>query len=160
MTTKPRAYQQPHASITLREGLREYAESFPELIDPDDAAQAGTPAAAELFRCHDVVHVVFGTDTSFRQEVMTDTWTFFGTDVRLRTVVGYMREPAMKELLRELGWRRLIDESLRAIPAMLEVRRRSRRMTKKWPWHDHEPWLDVPLATIRREFGIEIVAEA
>ena len=33
---------------------------------------------------------------------------------------------------------------------------RSWRMSKQWPWKAWEPYLNVPLAEIRREFGIRI----
>ncbi|MBC8342226.1 MAG: hypothetical protein H8E63_11275, partial [Proteobacteria bacterium] len=34
---------------------------------------------------------------------------------------------------------------------------RSRKMSKKWPWKKWRPYLDVPLAEIRREFGIKVI---
>ncbi|NVB40132.1 hypothetical protein G6O69_19960 [Pseudenhygromyxa sp. WMMC2535] len=149
------AYQHQDATISLRDGLREYFRSDPKLIDPDALEQQGSKAA-DLFRNHDVVHVVFGTDTSVRQEAMTDTWSMTGTDVGVGAYLSYLNEPLAIDIVREVGWIKVLGESLRALPDMLEIWLRSRRMTKKWPWKDHDAWLDVPLAEIRQEFGIEV----
>jgi len=163
-TARRHAYQHPHSTLTLREGLREYFESNPGLLDPDDPEQAQSAHAAELFHGHDTVHVVFGTNTDIRQEAMTDIWAMVGTDVGAWTYMGYLSTPEAVQILRDIGqgtaertgWWALVRESVKAIPAMLSVWRRSRRMHRKWPWKDHERYLDVPLVDIRAEFGIEV----
>lgn len=149
------AYQHQDATLSLREGLRDYFRSNPELLDPDELERQGSKSA-DLFRNHDVVHVVFGTDTSVAQEAMTDTWSMLATDVGVLRYLSYLNEPEAMDIVREIGWGKALGESVKAVPAMVEVWRRSRRMTKKWPWTGHEAWLDTPLAEIREEFGIEV----
>ena len=62
-------YQQQNSSQTLQEALDEYYSSFQELITEKNA----DPRVAELFQIHDVTHVVFGCDTSIKEETLTDT---------------------------------------------------------------------------------------
>ncbi len=150
------AYQQPDSTLTLREGLREYFDSNPNLLDPDEPEQAGSPEAAELFKHHDVVHIVFGTNTDVGQEAMTDTWAMAATDVGWRTYMGYLRQPEAMAIFNSIGWARAMWESFKAIPAVLGVLRRARRMSKRWPWKHHDQYLDVPLRDIRQEFNIDV----
>lgn len=145
-------YQRQDSTLTLREGLEAYFAENPQLLDPDTIEGK----AAELFRCHDAVHVVFGTNTEIRQEAMTDTWSMFGTDIPWREFIAYLNEPAAIGVVNDIGWGTALWESVKAVPAVIEVVRRGRRMTKKWPWYGHEAYLDVPLASIREEFGIEV----
>lgn len=77
-------YASQASSQTLREGLAEYYEHNPALLDP---AQMD-PQAARLFRQHDAAHVVFGCDTSLRGEALIDTWTIFGSTIGLRGCLG------------------------------------------------------------------------
>lgn len=157
------AYQHPRSTLTLREGLREYFEQNPNLIDPEDPAKPASAQAAELFRGHDTVHVVFGTNTDIRQEAMTDTWAVLGTTAGLG-YLRYLSTPEAMQILKEIGqgtaqqsgWRHLVRETVAAVPSMVEVWRRSRKMFEPWPWLEHESWLDVSLVEIRREFGIEV----
>ena len=150
------AYQHPDSRLTLREGLREYFDSNPNLLDPDDPDQASSPEAVELFKRHDVVHIVFGTNTDVGQEAMTDTWAMAATDVGWRNYLAYLRQPEAMGIITSIGWARAIWESLLAVPAVIGVLRRARRMRKPWPWQDHDRYLDVPLCDIRREFNIDV----
>ncbi len=150
------AYQQPDATMTLREGLAEYFESNPELEDPEAFED---PEAGELFACHDAVHIVFGTNTEIKQEAMTDMWAMWGTDVGWRRYMAYLKQPAATDILkkigRELGWWHVIRESFGALPYIWRVRKYAKRMHKRWPFHDWKAQLDRPLAEIRAEYGIE-----
>lgn len=156
--TAPRtsAYQRPDSELTLREGLAVYFEDNPGLLDPDDEGQMSSDDAAELFRNHDVVHVVFGTNTSVEQEAMTDTWAMAATDVGVGRYMKYLNNPEAMKILEDIGYLGALWLSIRSVPAVFGVLRRSWRMRKRWPWREHDRYLDVPLAQIRREFGIDV----
>ena len=47
--------------------------------------------------------------------------------------------------------------ALQAVVLVPLVIWRARRMRRRWPWSDFEPYLAKPLVEIRREFGIELV---
>jgi hypothetical protein len=44
------------------------------------------------------------------------------------------------------------------ISAAPRVLWRARRMHKRWPWSDFDGYRAVPLAEIRREFGIRLLS--
>lgn len=148
-------YQQQESQLTLREGLDEYFAANPGLLD---ASATSSRALGTYLANHDVSHVVFGTSTSLRGEMLQDTWTFLAIDV---SAVRYVRE-----FVREEEGRQVMKEAIRpnALPGMLwllgqlpRLLRVSRRMERKWLWEGWEPYLDEPLGKIRSEFGIRVV---
>lgn len=146
------AYQEQGSSQTLREGLAEYRQANAAIIEDGDSEEG-----ASLFRSHDVCHVIFGCNTSLAQEAAVDLWTIFGVDIRLRDYLAYLKLPEVQDILRAVGYGRTLRESVKALPALARVIRNARRMHKKWPWIDHEPYLDRSLASLRDEFGIRVV---
>ena len=149
-TTRPR-YLDPDCPLTLGEGLAEFTASNPGLI-PDDA-----PAIRELVRAHDACHVLFGLTTSIEDEALADTWTVFGTSVTLRQYSEYLKHEQFSGLIKEIGWRRMLTGSLRAIPRALRAIRRARKMPEKWPFYDYARFLDTPIAALRQRFGVQPV---
>lgn len=148
------AYQVQSSVQTLREGLDEYRAANPHLVDERGAS---SPQIGRFFQAHDRCHVVFGLDTTIREEAMADTWTIFGSDIPLREYASYANSPEVKGILSELGWWKGIGQSVTSLPAAVMAWRRARRMTTPWPFWDNETWLDCPLASIRSEHGIELV---
>ena len=146
-------YASQASSQSLREGLAEYYERNPALLDP---AQLDA-ASAELFRQHDAAHVVFGCDTSLRGETLVDTWTLFGSTLGLRGYLAYLRLPEVNQVFAEAGARRIASELLRCLPDVLRVVWRGGWLRRKWPWQSHAEHLDRPLAEIRERFGIRVV---
>lgn len=148
-------YQLPDCSATLRSGLAEYrSANFGEgFFEESDLP----PASAELFHNHDIVHVVFGLSTQLRHEVLADSWTFFGVDIHWRDYANYLRQPEAQKALEQVGWLRALWIAVLTIPAVVRAYRHSRKMTKRWPWAEHDAYLDVPLVELRREFGIQII---
>jgi hypothetical protein len=138
---------------TLREGLAEYYERNPALLDPAHM----TPEAAELFRQHDAAHVVFGCDTSLRGETLIDTWTIFGSAIGLRGYLAYLKLPQVNQLFAEAGFLGITGELLRCLGDVLRVAWRGARLRRKWPWRAYAGQLDRPLAEIREQHGIRVV---
>ena len=147
-------YMRPDCTMTLREGLEEYYATITGLITEKNAAKE----VADLFHFHDVCHVVFGCDTSPHGEAIVDTWSIFGTTVTLRTYQKYLSFQETQSIFASMTLAdmvRMLGESATAMPQAFW---RAQHMTHKWPFRDHERYLDVPLAEIRREFGIEVLA--
>ena len=140
--------------MTLREGLAEYYRMNPNITPPDEASEIG-----ELFfGSHDVTHVVFGTTTQNLDEGINDMWSMWGLDISAREYLSRGLEvPEVKALFTWANMREFARDFL-ALPRYVpELWRRTRSMHKRWPWKDFEPYLDVSLAEIRREFGIEVI---
>jgi hypothetical protein len=145
-------YQLPDSSVTLAEGLSEYYASREGLV----SGRGVSPAAAEFFRCHDAAHVVFACDTTLLNEMVVKIWSFFGTTGGFGLLRDY-RLPESQEIYETLVWSDIARVSLRAVVLVPLVIVRARRMRKRWPWSEFGGYLSVPLAEIRREFGIELV---
>jgi len=145
-------YQLPDSTLTLHEGLSEYYASREGLV----RGRGPAPAASEFFRCHDAAHVVFGCDTTLVNELIVKVWSFFGTTGGLGLLRAY-RLPESREIYEQLEWSDIAIVSLRSVVLIPLVLWRCMRMRKRWPWAEFDEYLAVPLAEIRREFGIELV---
>ena len=152
--TRRCAYQDQDSPMTLREGLDEYYRMNPEVTPPEEASEEGE----QFFHSHDVTHVVFGTTTTFRDEGINDLWSMYGLDISMREYVGRGLEvPEVKALFKEFGTWAFIKELAKFPGYWPKVRRQAKKMTKPWPWKGYADYLDVPLAQVRREFGIEVL---
>jgi hypothetical protein len=148
-------YQLSDSSLTLQEGLSEYYASREGLV----RGRGISPAAREFFRCHDAAHVVFGCTTTLVDEAIVKIWSFFGTTGGL-SLLGAYRLPESQEIYEQLEWGEIAGTSLRSLALVPRVLWRCFRMRKRWPWSEFAGYLAVPLAEIRREFGIEVVSRS
>lgn len=143
-------YQRSDSTLTLAEGLRAYHASRDDLVQ----GRGVSPAAREFFRCHDAAHVVFGCSTTLVEEAIVKVWSAFGTSAGLGVLRGY-RLPEAQEIYEPIGWRDVVHTARRSLGVLPRVLWRCLRMRKRWPWADFEKHLDVQLAELRREYGIE-----
>lgn len=144
-------YQDQDSALTLAEGLAEYYRAYPGL----KRGEALSPAAQDFFRCHDVVHVLWGCDTSLPHEAIVKLSSFFGTSEGLRVMRGYRLYDSL-DIYRalpvgEVLWTILIAPVL--VPRTLA---RCAGQKRKWPWDAFEPLLARPLGELRREYGIKV----
>ena len=140
----------PYANLTLEEALR----SFRRDHALTDAYDGMSPEAQLHFERHDIIHVLFGLDTSMKQEVLADGWALFGTDISRRDVLDTMKLTETSALMAEIGWARALVAYLTALPAFLQVAFLSRKLHKKWHWAFAARYRSCKVADIRREFGI------
>lgn len=145
-------YQYPESPQTLDEGLREYYARHDGLTRGRGMSQP----AREFFRCHDAAHVVFGCTTTLVNEGIVKIWSFFGTTAGLALLRAY-RLPESQEIYEQLGWGEIASATLRLVIVIPLVFWRCVRMRRRWPWAEFDRYREVPLAEIRREFGIQIV---
>ena len=141
----------PYSTDTLSKALVDFRRAHGL-----DAKYAGMSDEAKLlFERHDIVHVLFGLDTSTRDEAKADGWTLLGTDVSWAELRQFTKLPEEKEILEELGWWTIVKTVVRAIPDYAGLAWRARRLTKRWRWSDNARYRDMPVAQIRQEFGID-----
>lgn len=161
MTSNKLEYKQQNAAISLRQGIEEYHRANPNIFIKDGI----DPEAQEFLDLHDRIHVVFGCDTSFREEMMADLWTMYGSDLGFLGYAKYIKNPALKMIgqdFQERGNREAMRKEIKAslLPSLVlwpKIFWRSRRMKQKWPWKDGERYLDMPLGEIRKQLGIQIL---
>jgi hypothetical protein len=144
-------YQRQDSSMTLAEGLAEYHASLPTF----NRSAAMPREAREFFHCHDVAHVVFGCDTSLRQEAVVKLASILGTTAGLSVLRGYALDDsfAIYSKLSIGDVLTTIAASLIAVPRTVF---RCLRQRKRWPWSRPNDYLNVSLRDIRAEFGIRV----
>ncbi|MCB9744742.1 MAG: hypothetical protein H6740_19260 [Alphaproteobacteria bacterium] len=147
-------YADPRCTLTLREGLDQYFSTFEGRFDPDACS---TEETGEMFRCHDAAHVVFGTNTTLREETLTDAWTLSATDITWADGWAYAKSQESGDIFRMLGLMGILKSLLLALPDVPRVLARARRMNAKWGWYDWRDHLDRRLCDIRAELGLEIL---
>jgi hypothetical protein len=149
------AYQAQDSRQTLAEGLCEYYAL--------NGARVSRPASLplesqELFRNHDVCHVIFGLDTTLADEGMADVRTLLSCDVGWRKYARYMTsDPEAKAIFKELGFVRAVWATLIIVPRMARAIWEARRMSRRWPWKTPADHFARPLADLRREYGIRVI---
>ncbi len=143
-------------TLTLRQGIQRFAETNKAVLsDRETSEEADT-----FFRCHDTAHVVFGCDASIVGEGTVKLWTIFGTTLGFwHHLRGYSEADAFS-LFRQYSRRHIAKHMLSLIANVPRTIGRARRMRKRWPWSEHEAYLDMSLAEIRAQFGIDPVRPA
>ena len=110
---------------------------------------------------HDATHVIFGMDTSLEQEAGLDTWLLFGCQFNWRYLRGYAQLPEIKALygalMAEGGWRLLARLYWKCLGLKWRIFRRTRHMSKKWPFEFPEEWLDRSIVDLRAQHGITVL---
>ncbi|MGH6822167.1 MAG: hypothetical protein ACREC4_01540 [Methylocella sp.] len=129
-------YQNQDADMTLAEALAEYyAANHGRVLRPGDLSEA----SAELFRGHDMCHVIFGLDTTLADEALADTRTLLSCDVGVRKYVRYLTtNPEAKAIFKELGYLKSSWITILAVPRVLRAIREAWKMPRKWPWASRE----------------------
>ena len=153
----PCRYQDEKCTMTLQEGYDEYIAANAGDGFYDEATLGNQ--SGELFRNHDLVHVLFGLDTRLEHEVLADMWTFFAVDISAWRYINYLRSiPEVGDSVQQAGgvWN-MVKVSVAALPKVWRAYRNSRRMTKEWPWRDHDVYRQRPLVELREEFGVTLV---
>lgn len=150
-------YQRPDTPQTLREGLAEYYEVNPGLLDP---SSMDDEFSASYFHCHDTTHVIFGTHTGPLDEGVNDVLTMFGVDVPyIRYIKGFFKTSGagmVADQYKSLAIKPIFTSVVGTVRLMPRIWRTCRAMHKKWPWDPPEDALDRPLVDVRREYGIEV----
>jgi len=141
--------------MTLAESLAEYyAANTGRVLRPSDLSEE----SAELFRSHDMCHVIFGLDTTFADEAMVDARTLLSCDVGVRKYVRYlMTNPEAKAIFKEVGYLNSIWITILAIPRVLRATWEAWKMPRKWPWTPPPVFQKRTLSDLRQEFGIIVI---
>lgn len=143
------------ANLTLRQGLTQFYRYNKHLVLRQ---QAGLSAeAAAFFRSHDIAHVIFGCDVSLFGEGSVKIWTLFGTTLGFRNHIKGYRSVNAFVLSTDFSAGQYITGLpvfLLAVPRLIF---RAMRMSKPWPWTAFTPYLDRPIADIRKEFNIQVL---
>lgn len=145
------AYQDQYSQQTLAQALQEYHVVHPGLSE----ACHMSPEAACFFRCHDTAHVVFGCGVDLEDEAAVKLASMLGTTAGLGVLRGYARNESL-EIYRQIRVWDGLRAIVRAVVIVPRTVLRCARQHDRWPWSDHDRYLDVTLRAIREQFGITV----
>ncbi|MEB8330216.1 hypothetical protein OO009_12700 [Flavobacteriaceae bacterium KMM 6897] len=142
-------------NITLKQGLEKFYKEHKSHLNHN---KEGIPSEVKsFFKSHDIAHVLFGCDISLFGEGSVKIWTIFGTTLGFWNHISAYKKANAFELSRDFSLVHVVSNIFKfliSIPALII---RSKKMHKPWPWSEYEPYLDIPISEIRKEFNIHIL---
>ena len=152
--SEPR-YKSQDCALTLAQALDEFYAR-----NPDAIRNTGSSLKDNFFRAHDTIHVVFGCDTTIRDEVLADFWTIFGSDLGVRNYLKFLKplQDDLTAIVSQAGRGALFVQTLKALPLVPLVYWRTRKMRRKWHWGANETLAERPLGALRKELNICVIA--
>ncbi len=151
MTTTPLHYQQQDSQQTLAEGLAEYFAAHEAQL----SSRISSEAARDFFTAHDTAHVMFGCDINLADEAYLKICSMFGTSEGMGVLRGYALAES-KEIYSELSRGEIVQTAFRSLMLVPRALWRCLRMRERWPWRNHQEFVDEPLHKIRARFGIRV----
>jgi hypothetical protein len=118
-----------------------------------------TNTAQKLVRAHDIVHIVFGCDTSLLGEMRVQIWTKYATPtLTVRQKIEFLKNKESRVLLKNpVGYFAMMTFFVDNLKEFKKVKNNSKFLTKSWIYFDTETYENRTIGEIRNEFGIEII---
>jgi hypothetical protein len=144
--------------LTLGEALKMHYQLNPQFTPWQNYPQG---IEQETMKSHDICHVIFGCDTGLLGEFRVELWSAFGTNLG---AIGYQKIASNKkvlkeplEIVRKIGYFKVFRLMLTHFIEVFRIPYLSRKMKKKWPCFEEEPYMLQTVGQIRKEFGIQIL---
>jgi hypothetical protein len=141
-------------NITLRQGLDKFQRDH--LDYHKHTSKLLSHEAKTFFRSHDIAHVLFGCDISLIGEASVKIWTLFGTTLEFRDHLRGYRSANAFRLSRNFSFAHVFGNIFKLLLLIPVLIIRAKKMHKPWPWTGYEPYLDIPISEIRKEFNIHV----
>ncbi len=142
-------------NMTLRQGLDSFHKAYKTHLSHNKKGISNE--AQVFFKSHDIAHVLFGCDISLFGEGTLKIWTIFGTTLGFwKHITGYKDANAF-ELSKSFTLLHSLKNIFRFLFSIPKIITRAKQMHKPWNWTAFEPYLDTPIAEIRKEFNIKIL---
>ena len=145
-------FESAQSTQTLAQGLAEYFKVNPTLKRDGDLLP---PEAKQFFRSHDTVHVVYGCGTTMLDEAVVKLSSLLGTTGGLAVLRGYANYETL-DIYTKLPVGGTVLAVLTSPYLIVRTLWRCARQTQRWPWVEHQEYLDVPLNELRSKFGIKV----
>jgi len=152
---QPHRFESAASTQTLAEGLAEYYAANPGL----KRGEALSPEARAFFHSHDVVHVVYGCNTTMPDEAVVKLASLFGTSAGFSVLRGYLLHDAL-DIYKRLPLGSTVAALLAAPYLIVRTIWRCWRQHAKWPWADHQRHLHTPLHELRTRYRIKVAHAA
>jgi hypothetical protein len=144
-------FQSPTSTQTLAEALAEYYSANSHLKRDDELS----PEARSFFQSHDVVHVLYGCATTMPDEAVVKLSSLFGTTGGFSTLRGYRLHESM-DIYRNLPLGSSLIAFVSAPYLIVRTLWLCSHQPAKWPWSDHEQYMNTSLRKLRTKFGITV----
>ncbi len=139
---------------TLRQGLEKF---YVEYMDYHSHTTAGISNEVKaFFKSHDIAHVLFGCDISLLGEGSVKIWTIFGTTLGFWNHLRLYRKANAFRLSKSFTFSHVVKNIFKFLLSIPILIIRAKKMHKPWPWSGFEPYMDMPIAEIRKEFNIKV----
>jgi hypothetical protein len=145
------AFQRQDSLQTLAQGVEEYFAVNAGLAQ----GRVMSPEAREFFRCHDVAHVVFGCDVALDDEAVVKIASILGTTAGLGVLKGYRLHESL-QIYRQLRVQDVLLSIMHSVVIVPRTALRCLTQRARWPWAEHQRYLQTPLRELRHEFGIRV----
>ncbi len=136
--------------ITLREGIAVFHKRNSKYFSKRTYSEKGK----KFLDAHDIAHVVFGCDTTLYGEGMVKIWTTFGTNLGFWEVTTGYNEVSAFELFKKYSIQHILKNILKLLSSIPKAIIHARKMRKKWPFYNYDPYMDIPISEIRKRFNI------
>lgn len=150
-------FQDSTQDMTLNEGI----ECYRNYLVQNNRKILIDESGSTLIRDHDATHVIFGLDTTLEEESMLDSWVLWGTQYKFSYLNQYRKLPQLedfsKNLFKELGISGFFNLLRSVLRNKITVFKRTRKMSKKWPFRVPDDYLERSILDLRSEYGIEIL---
>lgn len=146
-------YRHPQSELTLQQGLRQYYEKNPGYQD----SEGFLGQSQAVIQAHDIIHVVFACGTASADELVIETWTFFGCRVPVQEYIKAGKNGFINQVWNMFGPYRLVKRFILTFPRILHTLFNCIRLKRRWPHFEYEMYLPRTLTSIRAEFGIHVV---
>jgi hypothetical protein len=98
---------------------------------------------------------VFGCDTTLDDEAVVKIASILGTTIGLAVLKGYRLHESLS-IYRQLRVRDVLQAIVHSVVSVPRTAARCFTQRARWPWADHEQYLQTPLRELRRRFGIQV----
>ena len=144
-------FQSTASTQSLADAVAEYYAAYPGL----KRGTSLSPEAQAFFRCHDIVHVLYGCGTSMSDEAVVKLASIFGTTAGLSVLHGYALHESI-DIYRKLPFWGTVAPLAWAPYLAARTIWRCSRQPKKWPWSENEQYASASLRELRAEFGVQV----
>ena len=145
-------FESAQSTQTLAQGLAEYFEANPSLKRESDLL---SPEAKRFFRAHDTVHVLYGCGTTMPDEAVVKLASLFGTTGGLAVLRGYTNYETL-DIYTKLPVGSTLVALLISPYLIVRTLWRCAGQSQRWPWVDHQQYMNTPLQELRSMFRIKV----
>ena len=143
MRSQTHQFESSSSAQTLAEALSEYYGANPHL----KRGEALSSEAREFFQAHDVVHIVYGCNTSMPDEAIVKISSLFGSSAGLSVLHGYRLYESL-DIYRRLPLASTLTALVLSPYLVVRTIWRCTRQTAKWPWAGLR---EIPANAARRD---------